>query len=145
MAVFNLVAIYLGLYVSVHFSNQIASFFVSSNDGLIIPLLAFLLILIGVYFLVKFFGRLFERSMKIIWPSVLNNIFGGLVGALKWCFFVGCFFLLISSLDVSGILLSKKTKKDSFLFGFSESLSEKMIPGVKNTLLFGYSSVTEDK
>ena len=62
MAVFNLVAIYAGLYVSVHFSNKISSFFVSANDGFIVPVLAFVLVLIGVYFLIKFLGGVFERS-----------------------------------------------------------------------------------
>ena len=143
MAVFNLTAIYAGLYVAVHFSNQISSFFVSSNDGFIVPLLAFVLVLVGVYFIIKFLGRVFERSIKTAWPSGLNNIFGGLIGSLKWCFFVGCFFLLISSIDSSGSLISQETKNDSLLYGFSEGLSEKMIPGVKNTLLFGYESVTK--
>ena len=144
MAVFNLVAIYAGLYVAVHFSNQISSFFVSSNDGFIVPLLAFVLVLVGVYFLTKFLGGVFERSIKTAWPSGLNNVFGALVGSLKWCFFIGCFFLLVSSIDSSGSLISKKTKKDSLLYEFSENLSETMIPGVKNTLLFGYESVAKD-
>ena len=143
MAVFNLTAIYAGLYVAVHFSNQISTFFVSSNDGFIVPLLAFVLVLVGVYFIIKFLGGVFERSIKTAWPSGLNNVFGALIGSLKWCFFVGCFFLLISSIDSSGSLISQETKNDSLLYGFSEGLSEKMIPGVKNTLLFGYESVTK--
>ena len=144
MAVFNLVAIYAGIYIAVHFSNQIALFFVSSNDGVIIPFLAFVVVLVGVYFLTKFLGRVFERSIKTAWPSVLNNVFGTVIGALKWCFFCGCFFLLVSGIDPSGSMISDKTKKDSLLYGFSESLSEEMMPGVKNTLLFGYDSVTKD-
>ena len=144
MAVFNLVAIYVGLYVAVHFSNQIALFFVSSNDGLVVPLLAFVLVLVGVYFLIKFLGGVFERSIKTAWPSSLNNIFGALIGSLKWCFFVGGFFLLVSSADKGGALLSNESKKESLLYGFSEGLSEKMIPGVKNTLLFSYESITKD-
>ncbi len=144
MAVFNLFAIYAGVYVAVHFSNQIASFFVSSNDGLMVPFLAFIFVLVGVYFLIKFLGGLFQRSIKTAWTSSLNSLFGAVIGALKWCFFVGCFFLLVSSLDVAGTLVSKKTKEESLLYGFSKGLSEKMIPGVKNTLLFGYDSITSD-
>ena len=48
MALFNLVAIVLGLYIAFHFSNQIALLFVSSSDGVIVPLLFFILVLIGV-------------------------------------------------------------------------------------------------
>ena len=144
MAVFNLVAIYAGLYVSVHFSNKISSFFVSANDGFIVPVLAFVLVLIGVYFLIKFLAGIFERSLKTAWPSGLNNVFGALIGSLKWCFFIGCFFLFISSVDSSGSFISQETKKTSLLYDFSEGLSEKMIPGVKSTLLFGYESVTKE-
>ena len=144
MAVFNLVAIYAGLYVAVHFSNKIASFIVSSNDGLIVPLLAFILVLVGIYFLIKLLGGVFQRSVKTVWSSALNNVFGALVGSLKWCFFVGCLFLLISSIDDSSSLISAETKKDSLFYGFTEGLSEKMMPGVKNTLLFGYESVVKD-
>ena len=144
MAVFNLVAIYAGLYVSVHFSNKISSFFVSSNDGFIVPLLAFVLVLVGAYFLIKFLGGVFERSVKTAWPSGLNNVFGALIGSLKWCFFIGCFFLFVSSVDSSGSFISQETKKKSLLYDFSEGLSEKMIPGVQSTLLFGYESVTKE-
>ena len=136
MAVFNLVAIYAGLYVAVHFSNQIASFFVSSNDGLIVPLLAFVLVLVGIYFLIKFLGGVFERSVKTVWSSGLNNVFGAIVGSLKWCFFVGCFFLLISSIDDSSSLISSETKKDSLFYGFTEGLSEKMMPGAIWSITF---------
>lgn len=144
MAVFNLVAIYAGLYVSVHFSNKISSFFVSSNDGFIVPLLAFVLVLVGAYFLIKFLGGVFERSVKTAWPSGLNNVFGALIGSLKWCFFIGCFFLFVSSVDSSGSFISQEIKKKSLLYDFSEGLSEKMIPGVQSTLLFGYESVTKE-
>ena len=56
MSIFQLVAVVLGLYVAFHFSNQIALLFVSSNDGIIIPFISFLLVLIGVYFLAKLGG-----------------------------------------------------------------------------------------
>ena len=119
MSIFQLVAVVIGFYVAFHFSNQIALLFVSSNDGVVVPLIAFILVLVGVYFLVKMSGRLFERSIRFAWPSVLNNIFGAIIGALKWGFFAGTLFLIISPLDSSNSLLSKQSKEDSLFYNFT--------------------------
>lgn len=143
MSIFQLVAVVLGLYVAFHFSNQIALLFVSSNDGVAVPLISFVLVLIGVYFLVKMSGRLFERSTKFAWPSMLNNLFGAIVGALKWGFLAGSLFLLIGPLDPSNKLISNETKADSFFYNGTVGFTETIMPGVKNTLVLGYDSFVD--
>lgn len=143
MSVFQLVAVVLGLYVAFHFSNQIALLFVSSSDGFVIPLLAFVLVLIGVYFLVKISGRLFERSVKFAWPSVLNNVFGAVIGALKWGFFAGSLFLILSPIDSSGRIISHKAKQDSLFYNCTVGFTETIMPGVKNTLILGYDTIVK--
>jgi len=143
MALFQLVAVVLGLYIAFHFSNQIALVFVSSSDGVIVPLLAFILVLIGVYFLIKISGKVFERSVKFAWPSALNNLFGALIGSLKWCFMVGSFLLIFNSVDSSNILISSSTKSKSLFYGFVTGFAETIMPGVKSTLVLGYDTVVK--
>ena len=143
MSIFQLVAVVIGFYVAFHFSNQIALLFVSSNDGVVVPLIAFVLVLIGVYFLVKMSGRLFERSIRFAWPSVLNNIFGAIIGALKWGFFAGTLFLIISPLDSSNNLISKQSKEDSLFYNFTVGYTQTFMPGVKKTLVLGYDAVID--
>jgi membrane protein required for colicin V production len=143
MSVFQLVAVVLGFYVAFHFSNQIALLFVSSNDGIVVPLIAFILVLIGVYFLVKISGRLFERSIRFAWPSMLNNVFGAIIGALKWGFFAGTLFLIISPLNSSNRLISKKSKDESLLYNFTIGYTQTFMPGVKNTLVLGYDAIVK--
>ena len=91
--------------------KPIALLFVSSTDGIIIPLISFLLVLIGVYFLIKVAGRLFERSVKFAWPSILNNLFGAIVGMLEVGVLAGSLFLLIEPIDASNKLISMKTAR----------------------------------
>ena len=143
MAAFQLIAIITGVYVAFHFSNEISLLFVSSNDGAVVPMLFFLLVLIGVYFLIKLSGRAFERSVRFVWPSVLNNLFGSIIGALKWCFMVGSVLLVFNSLDPSDKLISHQTKEGSFLYTFSVGFAENIMPGVKNTLILGYDTVVK--
>jgi len=143
MALFQLIAVVLGLYIAFHFSNQIALIFVSSSDGVLVPLLAFILVLIGAYYLIKLSGKLFERSVKFVWPSVLNNLFGALVGSLKWCFMVGSFLLIFNSADSSNTLISSSTKNESLLYEFATDFAETIMPGVKNTLILGYDTVVK--
>lgn len=143
MSVFQLIAVVLGFYIAFHFSNQIALIFVSSSDGVIVPLLAFILVLIGVYFLIKISGKVFERSVKFAWPSVLNNLFGALIGALKWGFLAGSLFLIISPLDSSGRMISHKAKHDSLFYNCTVGFTETIMPGVKNTLILGYNTVVK--
>ena len=143
MSIFQLIAVVLGLYVAFHFSNQIALLFVSSTDGIIIPLISFLLVLIGVYFLIKVAGRLFERSVKFAWPSILNNLFGAIVGMLKWGVLAGSLFLLIEPIDASNKLISMKTKQDSLFYNNTLGFTKTIMPGVKNTLILGYDAVLD--
>ena len=143
MSIFQLIAVVLGLYVAFHFSNQIALLFVSSSEGIIIPLLSFLLVLIGVYFLAKLGGRLFERSVKFAWSSILNNLFGAIIGILKWGVLAGSLFLLIQPLDASNKLISTKTKQDSLFYNNTVGLTKTIMPGVKNTLILGYDAVLD--
>ena len=123
--------------------NQIALLFVSSNDGIMIPLISFLLVLIGVYFLVKLGGRLFERSVKFAWPSMLNNLFGAIVGMLKWGVLAGSLFLLIQPLDASNKFISIKTKQGSLFYNYTVGFTKIIMPGVKNTLILGYDAVLD--
>lgn len=141
MALFNLVAIVLGLYIAFHFSNQIALLFVSSSDGVIVPLLFFILVLIGVYYLIKLAGKMFERSVKFAWPSTLNNVFGALTGALKWSFMVGSFLLLFASVDSSNTLLSSDVKSNSLFYDFVTGFAENIMPGVKSTLILSKNTI----
>lgn len=143
MSIFQLIAVVLGLYVAFHFSNQIALLFVSSNDGVMIPLISFLLVLIGVYFLVKLGGRLFERSVKFAWPSMLNNLFGAIVGMLKWGVLAGSLFLLIQPLDASHKLIPIKKKQDSLFYNNTVGFTKTIMPGIKNTLILGYDAVLD--
>ena len=117
--------------------------FVSSTDGIIIPLISFLLVLIGVYFLIKVAGRLFERSVKFAWPSILNNLFGAIVGMLKWGVLAGSLFLLIEPIDASNKLISMKTKQDSLFYNNTLGFTKTIMPGVKNTLILGYDAVLD--
>ena len=142
-AVFQLLAVVLGLYVAFHFSNQIALLFVSSSDGVVVPFLFFILVLIGVYFLVKISGRLFGRTVKFAWPSMLNNLFGAIVGSLKWWFLTGSFLLLIESLNSHNTLISQKTKDGSLLYGMTTEFTEALMPGVKKTLILSYNTVLD--
>ena len=143
MSIFQLIAVVLGLYVAFHFSNQIALLFVYSTDGIMIPLISFLLVLIGVYFLIKVAGRLFERSVKFAWPSILNNLFGAIVGMLKWGVLAGSLFLLIEPVDASNKLISIKTKQNSLFYNNTLGFTKTIMPGVKNTLILGYDAVLD--
>jgi hypothetical protein len=88
-------------------------------------------------------GRLFERSIRFAWPSVLNNIFGAIIGALKWGFFAGTLFLIISPLDSSNNLISKQSKEDSLFYNFTVGYTQTFMPGVKKNLVLGYDAVID--
>ena len=72
MSIFQLVAVVLGFYVAFHFSNQIALLFVSSNDGVVVPLLAFVLVL-GSWFC-DFLLKIFDSVKHQILYKVPENI-----------------------------------------------------------------------
>lgn len=144
MELFTFGSLLAGVFFAFHFSNTISLYFVDESDGVLVPLLSFVLVFILVVVLVRLLGKLFEKFVAFVWLSVFNKIFGAFVGAMKWGFFAGCAIILLGPLDPENKAVPEKVKNQSVLYPYAVLYAETALPGVKNTLLFGYKKVQKE-
>ena len=142
MELFTFGSLLSGVYFAFHFSDTITHYFVADqHDGALIPFLSFLIVFILVVILVRLLGKLFEKFVAFVWLSIFNKILGALVGVLKWGLFSGCALLLLGPLDPKNRAVPVQTKESSVLYPHVLGYTSTIVPGIKNTLLFGYKEI----
>lgn len=144
MELFTFGSLLAGVFFAFHFSNTLSLYFVDENDGIMVPFLSFIIVFILVVVAVRLLGRLFEKFVAFVWLSVFNKVLGALVGMMKWGFFSGCAILLLGPLDPENKAVPIKVKNASLLSSYAVLYAETVLPGVKNTLLFGYKEVKKE-
>ena len=145
MELFTFGSLLAGVYFAFHFSDMITQYFVvDQHDGALIPFLSFLIVFILVVILVRLLGKLFEKFVAFVWLSIFNKIFGALVGVLKWGLFAGCALLLLGPLDPKNEAVPAQAKQSSVLYPIVMAYTSTIVPGIKNTLLFGYKEFKKE-
>ena len=145
MELFTFGSLLAGVYFAFHFSDTITHYFTADkHQGVLIPFLAFLIVFIIVVILVRLLGKLFEKLLDFVWLSVFNKILGALVGLLKWGLFAGCALLLLGPLDPENKIVPVQAKQTSVLYPIVIVYTNTIVPGIKNTLLFGYKEIKKE-
>ena len=110
----SLLALFIGVYVAINFSEHLEPKFINILDGYheFVPVLAF-----GVLFLVSVLcvngiGFVIDKLSKVLALGIFSRLFGGVFGFLKVVVIFS--FLLFVITDYN--LVNKQTKEDSVLF-----------------------------
>jgi len=122
----SIVALVLGLYGAIMFSDLTAGYLKqylnSSYIGLISFLLTFILIVIAVHFVAKLINKLLEAVAL----GFINRILGAMFSVLKYAFIVSVLLAVLNG--VSSGVMPEKTKKSSLLYGPVSNLSLQIFP-----------------
>ena len=125
----TLVALVLGIYLAVHFSNFAADFLKSNFDtsATYLPVLSFsitfLVVLIGVLFL----GKLIEKVVKTVGLGFLNHLTGAILGLVKSVLILSVAFWVIAMADPGEKLITPKAKHGSLFYKHIEPIVPKLI------------------
>lgn len=145
MELFTFGSLLAGVYFAFHFSDTITQYFVADkNEGVLVAFLSFLIVFIIVVVLVRFLGKLFEKFVAFVWLSIFNKIFGALVGVFKWGLLAGCALLILGPLDPKNEAVPVLAKESSVLYPHVMGYTTTIVPGIKNTLLFGYREIKKE-
>ena len=108
------VAILMGVYVSIHFSELLTPYFkeVLKGNESFIPILSFALLFVVILLLIKFFGYLADKFMKALALGIINYILGGLFGALKMAIAVSFVIYISDQINI----IPKETKQTAVLY-----------------------------
>jgi len=138
MSLFLLLAVMVGLYAAFHFTEVIVHYgqeqfaWKSKYLSPIIFLSLFLIIGAGVYF----GGKVLEGVIKLAKLSILNSLAGALLGLLQWTYFVGSLLLMLISFDQKETIISKETKKQSYVLPAITAVLHGSIPGLSSSSLY---------
>lgn len=144
--VFTLLALFVGLYAGIHFSDFMASKLKEwfSWDSPYLPTISFTLIFLGVGAMVYFAGKTIEQMVKVVNLTPLNKFFGVFFGVLKMIYILSILLVLIESYDEKGDFFPEKKKEDSLLYTPVKNVSTYTIPGLDNSTIFLKNAFKEE-
>lgn len=144
---FTFLALFVGLYAGIHFSDGVASFLKNqfSWDSEYVPTIAFTFTFLLVGAMVYFAGVAIEKAVKAVSLSMPNRILGAILGGAKMVLFVGTGLILLESYDEKSDIISEETKENSLLFLPVENTAAFLIPSLKESTLFLKNALQDEK
>lgn len=144
---FGLVALFLGLYGGIHFSDMVAGFLKDSLgfESEYLPAIAFTITFLAIGAMVYFAGKAFEKLIKVVRLSALNRIAGAAFGAAKWMFIIGAVIVISESYDDKTDILSEETKHSSLLFKPIRDLTMGAIPAFTKSTIFLKNTLEDEE
>ena len=135
---FTLLAILVGIYVGIHFSDFIAAWLkvTFSWDSPYLPVVAFTITFLGVGAMIYFSGKLIEKMIKVVNLSPVNKAFGIVFAVLKMLYILSVLLVLIESYDEKNDFFPEKTKEHSLLYIPVRDISVKTVPALSESTIF---------
>jgi len=113
----SLLALILGIYGAVHFSEQLQSIFQAniSIDDSLLPIISFAASFILIVLLVRLIGLLLDKIIKMADLGMISRLLGGVFGMLKTALIISAILLVFNTLDYQLEIIPKEQKKNSLL------------------------------
>lgn len=136
--VFTLLALFVGLYAGINFSDFIAEKLKTTFDwnSPYLPTISFTLIFLAVGAMVYFAGKTIEQMVKVVNLTPINKFFGVFFGVLKMLYILSVIIVLIESYDEKGDFFPEDKKESSLLYEPVKKISTYTIPGMGNSTIF---------
>ncbi len=144
--VFTLLALMVGIYAGIHFSDVTANWMKNSLgwDSEYLPVIAFTITFLGIGAMVYFAGKMIEQFVKVTNLTPINKAFGIVFAVLKMTYFVSVFLVLLESYDEKGDFLPPSMKEKSLLYNPILKVSTTTIPALKESTLFVKNALQSD-
>jgi membrane protein required for colicin V production len=144
--VFTLLALLVGIYAGIHFSDVTANWMKNSLgwDSEYLPVIAFTITFLGIGAMVYFAGKMIEQFVKVTNLTPINKAFGIVFAVLKMTYFVSVFLVLLESYDEKGDFLPPSMKEKSLLYNPILKVSTTTIPALKESTLFVKNALQSD-
>ena len=117
LEIITLLALILAVIGGFHFLHWGMSVLTENFQlsGKFLPFLAFLLIFVGIVFIVNAIGQVVKKVIHMAFLGGLDRIAGALLGAVKFVFF---FSVVIWAFQIFGVELPQHLQDDSFLYTY---------------------------
>jgi membrane protein required for colicin V production len=144
--VFTLMALFLGLYAGINFSDFVAGKLkdVFGWDSPYAPTICFTVIFLGIGAMVYFAGVMIQRMVRVVNLSPIDKFFGVFFGVLKMTYILSVILVLIESYDEKGDFFPEEKKDGSLLYHPVKNLSTYTVPGMDNSTIFIKNAFKEE-
>ena len=141
--VFTLLALLVGIYAGIHFSDwtaaRIAEYFEIEPNYL--PVVAFTVTFLAIGAMVFFAGKMLERMVKVVNLSPINKILGVLFGMLKMIYTLSVILILVETYDERGDFLPEDVKNNSLLYRPVKLTASATIPAIEESTIWVKNSM----
>ena len=135
---FMTLALFLGLYAGVHFSN-FASRIITEDFGSkseYVPVISFTITFLAVGAMVYFAGKAIEKVIKVVRLTPFNKIAGLGLGLIKMSFYIGGFVIIAESYDERNDVIDSTTKSGSLMYYPIKKVTTATIPAFEESTIF---------
>ena len=136
--VFTMLALFVGLYAGINFSDFVAAFLKKSFswDSEYLPIISFTVIFLAVGAMVYFAGKTIEQMVKVVHLTPINKFFGVFFGVLKMLYIVSVILVITESYDEKSDFFPEEKKESSLMYSPVKAISTYSIPGMDNSTIF---------
>jgi membrane protein required for colicin V production len=136
--VFTLLALLVGIYAGIHFSDWTANLIKGNVDmeDSYLPVIAFTLTFLAVGAMVYFAGKMLEQMVRVVNLSPLNKILGVVFGLIKMVYTLSVVLILVETYDERGDFLPEDQKEDSFLYAPIKVVAAATIPAIEESSIW---------
>ena len=122
----GIIALILGVTGSFKFASILEVYLNSYVDWSpkTIQIASFIILFIIIIYAVSLLAKMITKTLKIIALGMINRIFGGIFGLLKWCVILSSLVLVSQEINEIITLIPDKTLKDSVSYNLLDKLGE---------------------
>ena len=120
----GIIALILGVTGSFKFASILEVYLNSYVDWSpkTIQIASFIILFIIIIYAVSLLAKMITKTLKIIALGMINRIFGGIFGLLKWCVILSSLVLVSQEINEIITLIPDKTLKDSVSYNLLDKL-----------------------
>lgn len=144
--VFTLLALLVGIYAGIHFSDWTSDLIKQNIDieGRYLPVVAFTVTFLAVGAMVFFAGKMIERMLRVVNLSPINKILGLFFGVVKMLYTLSILIILIETYDERGDFIPHEIKDESFLYSPVKIIASATIPAIEESSIWLKNTVSEN-
>lgn len=134
----TLVALVLGVWGGIHFSDLVSVRIASFMEGNLqyLPLVSFCITFGVVVGGVLLLGKVIEKIVNAVALSIVNKILGAAFAMVKIGFILSVILVIVDSVDRKIELVPKDVKDSSLLYTPLKNFSLTVIPALENSQMF---------
>jgi membrane protein required for colicin V production len=143
--VFTLLALLVGIYAGIHFSDWTSKLIKDNIDieGKYLPVVAFTLTFLAVGAIVFFAGKMIERMLKVVNLSPVNKILGVVFGLIKMVYTLSILIILLETYDERGDFIPEEIKSESLFYEPVKITATATIPAIEESTIWLKNNANE--